>query len=198
MNKHEEAKKVMAQMTPTVIKGKPYYEVHQRIEVFRQCYPEGSIVTKMVSNENGVCIFKATIYDCGRVIATGHAYEKEGSTFINTTSYIENAETSAIGRAIGTLGIGIDGSVASAMEVANAIKNQNRTPADLPKEEKDKLLDKISEKDAKILVEFAKSVGYGKTNKEASAKLCEYFDVKRLSEVTNAQRAKFIKDFNNG
>ena len=54
-----------------------------------------------------------------------HAYEKEGSTFINKTSYIENCETSAVGRALGFLGIGIDGSVASADEVKTAILNQS-------------------------------------------------------------------------
>ena len=62
----------------------------------------------------------------GVILATGLAYEKEGSTFINKTSYIENCETSAWGRALGNLGIGIDTSIASAEEVGNAIKQQNK------------------------------------------------------------------------
>ena len=62
----------------------------------------------------------------GKIVATGHAQEKEGSTFINKTSYIENAETSAIGRALGLLGIGIDTSIASAEEVSTAIANQTK------------------------------------------------------------------------
>ena len=91
-------------------------------------YPTGTISTKMVSNENGVCVFTATVayVDDGQFIplGTGTAYEKENSTFINKTSYIENCETSAVGRALGMCGFGIDTSVASAEEVQNAIANQ--------------------------------------------------------------------------
>jgi len=60
-----------------------------------------------------------------QILAVGHAYEKEGSTFINKTSYIENCETSAVGRALGMLGIGIDTSIATAEEVNIAIINQD-------------------------------------------------------------------------
>lgn len=108
----------------TDIKGKDYAEVNQRIKAFRMIYPTGTIETKMLSNENGVCIFKAIIYANGNILATGTAYEKENSTFINKTSYIENCETSAVGRALGMCGFGIDTSVASAEEVQNAIANQ--------------------------------------------------------------------------
>ena len=112
----------------TDIKGKEYAEVNQRIKAFRMVYPQGTIVTDMISNENGVCIFKARVSDDnGHILGTGTAYEKEGSTFINKTSYIENAETSAVGRALGMAGLGIDVSVASAEEVQNAINNQEVT-----------------------------------------------------------------------
>jgi hypothetical protein len=110
------------------IKGKEYVEVNQRIKAFREMYANGSIMTEMLSNESGVCVFKAVVVVDGQIVATGHAYEKEGSTFINKTSYLENCETSAIGRALGCLGIGIDTSVASVEEVANAIKQQGGDP----------------------------------------------------------------------
>lgn len=104
---------------------KNYAEVNQRIKAFRMVYPTGTIETEMSSNENGVVIFRANVYDNeDRLLATGTAYEKENSTFINKTSYIENCETSAIGRALGIAGFGIDTSVASAEEVQNAINNQ--------------------------------------------------------------------------
>ena len=110
------------------IKGKEYAEVNQRIKAFRMICPNGSIETELLSNENGVCVFKATIKDeYGKVLGTGTAYEKEDSSFINKTSYIENCETSAVGRALGMCGLGIDVSVASAEEVANAIQNQEPT-----------------------------------------------------------------------
>ena len=104
-----------------------YAEVNQRIKAFRMLYPEGTIETEMLSNENGVCVFKASIYGNRTLLATGTAYEKEGSTFINRTSYIENCETSAVGRALAMCGIGIDKSIASAEEVQNAINNQEIT-----------------------------------------------------------------------
>lgn len=112
----------------TDIKGKEYAEVNQRIKAFRSVYPQGTINTTMLSNENGVCVFKAqVISEDGTLLATGTAYEKEDSSFINKTSYIENCETSAIGRALGIAGFGIDVSVASAEEVQNAIQNQEPT-----------------------------------------------------------------------
>lgn len=107
------------------IKGTEYVEVNERVKYFVKNYVGWSIETELLSNNDSICVFKATIKDeNGRVIATGHAYEKESSSFINKTSYIENCETSAVGRALGFLGIGIDASIASSDEVANAIKNQ--------------------------------------------------------------------------
>ena len=107
------------------IKGKDYIEVNERVKEFVKNYPQLSLETELLSNENGVCIFKAIVKDLdGRTVSTGHAYEKEGSTFINKTSYIENCETSAVGRALGFMGIGIDTSIASAEEVQTAIENQ--------------------------------------------------------------------------
>lgn len=109
---------------------KQYAEVNQRIKAFRMLFPEGFITTEIKSLTDGVCVMVATVGyvdDEGQthVLATGTAYEKEGSTFINSTSYIENCETSAIGRALGMCGIGIDTSVASFEEVSNAMLQQS-------------------------------------------------------------------------
>lgn len=121
---YEELKKANASIKTTNIQNKEYAEVNQRIKAFRMIYPEGFIRTEIVSLENGICIMRAEAGEGERILATGTAYEKEGSTFINKTSYIENCETSAVGRALGMLGIGIDTSVASAEEVGNAIAQQ--------------------------------------------------------------------------
>ena len=143
----------------TNIKGKDYAEVNQRIKAFRMVYPTGTIKTEMVSNANGLCIFKAEIYaepyqstnttidgvvvvdtqKQGILLGTGTAYEKEDSSYINKTSYIENCETSAVGRALAMAGFGIDTSVASAEEVQNAIAQQSIT------DEKAKLVAKLQE-----------------------------------------------------
>ena len=123
---YEQIKKANEAINTTPIQGRDYAEVNQRIKAFRMVHPSGAIITDMVSNEGGVCVFRATIYDEEqRVIGTGTAYEKEASNFINKTSYIENCETSAVGRALGMCGFGIDTSVASAEEVQNAIINQD-------------------------------------------------------------------------
>ena len=121
-------KTVTPKLKTVNIKGKEYVEVNQRIKAFREMYPKGSIMTDIVSNQDGVCVIKAVVVVDNQIVATGHAYEKEGSTFINKTSYVENCETSAIGRALGCFGIGIDTSVASVEEVANAIKQQGGDP----------------------------------------------------------------------
>ncbi len=108
------------------IKGKDYVMVNERIKHFRAEYHDHSLTSRIVKLEDGICVIKATVRDQNRhVVATGHAYEMEGSTFINKTSYIENCETSAWGRALGNLGIGIDTSIASSEEVGNAIAQQD-------------------------------------------------------------------------
>ena len=103
------------------IKGKDYVPVSERIKAFRTIYPRGQILTEIIGLENGVCTMKASVYDDeGHLLGTGHSQEKEGSTFINKTSFIENCETSCIGRALGSCGIGLDNGFASFEEVANA------------------------------------------------------------------------------
>ena len=111
----------------TNIRGKQYVEVNERIKFFRQeeQYKNWTIATEfpVLDAESAVC--KATIADTdSRVVATGHAHEERGSSNINKTSFVENCETSAIGRALAMLGIGIDTSIASANEVQDAISKQ--------------------------------------------------------------------------
>jgi hypothetical protein len=109
------------------IKGKEYVEVNERVKYFRENYEDWAIETELISNDNAVCVIKAIIKNADGVVkATGLAYEKENdkNSFVNATSYIENCETSAVGRALGFLGIGIDTSIASSEEVQTAINKQ--------------------------------------------------------------------------
>ena len=95
--KFEDIQKANEQLIGTDIKGKTYIDVNQRIKAFRMIYPQGGIETEMLSNENGTCVFKAIVKDSEKnILGEGTAYEKEGSSFINKTSYIENCETSAV------------------------------------------------------------------------------------------------------
>ena len=120
----EDIQKANSVVTTTQIKGKEYAEVNQRIKAFRMVYPMGFIKTWIETLENGLCIMRAEVGVGDTILGTGTAYEKEGSTQINRTSYIENCETSAVGRALGMAGFGIDTSVASKEEVEQAIAQQ--------------------------------------------------------------------------
>ena len=111
------------------IKGKEYANVNERIRAFRMLYPEGFIHTYLVEDIDGKCTMRAEAgyYEGGSpvVLGTGTAFEVQNSSYINKTSYIENCETSAVGRALGMCGFGINTSVCSADELANALISQN-------------------------------------------------------------------------
>ena len=126
----------------TNIRGKKYVEVNERIKFFRQEdeYKNWTISTDFTAMDSEMCVCKAVIADTTqRVVATGHAHEERAGSHINKTSYVENCETSAIGRALAMMGIGIDTSIASANEVKDAIAKQeapaNTDPTDSPSEE---------------------------------------------------------------
>ena len=160
---YQDLEKANSMLSTVDIKGKQYIDVSQRVKAFRCVYPQGCIETEMISNENGLCIFRAKAYnEEGKLIATGTAYEKESSSFINKTSYIENCETSAVGRALGMAGFGIDTSIASANEVLNAIANQNApTKASSSKGNNTPARSKVlSEEQIKALYEVSEKAGY--------------------------------------
>ena len=123
MSKLEEINK---RLKRTNIKGKDYVEVNQRILAFWELFPDGRIITEKLSDDGKRCDFKAIIYVGDMAVATGHAFEYQGAGMVNKTSYVENAETSAVGRALGMLGIGATESIASAEEVISAIEHQER------------------------------------------------------------------------
>ena len=111
------------------INGKTYQTVAYRIAEFRKKYPVDSgwsIETECVQANEAYVIFKATIKNPeGKIISTGHAEEKRDASRINKTSALENAETSAIGRALASAGF-IGSEIASADEVVLAIEQQKK------------------------------------------------------------------------
>lgn len=175
----EELQKANQAIATTNIKGKEYAEVNQRIKAFRMVYPDGFIETNMKSNENGMCVFKASVgfFDEEHeaiILGTGHAYEREDSSFINKTSYIENCETSAVGRALGMAGFGIDTSVCSAEELENALINQEGKKP-------------ITKGQVKSIVAMAESKG------SEIADICKFFKVNSLEELTAEEYAQCIR-----
>lgn len=121
------------------IRGKQYVTVDQRVRGYWSIvgYDEGRIETAIdfpgaVAGDFSFCTCKATVYFMGEPITTGYACEREGASNINKTSFVENCETSAVGRALGFMGIGVVDGIASADELAHAISQQEEaaeTPA---------------------------------------------------------------------
>ena len=68
MTTFEQIKEANASIVTTDIKGKDYAEVNQRIKAFRMVCPQGAIITEMLSCENGVCVFKATVLNDDREV----------------------------------------------------------------------------------------------------------------------------------
>ena len=111
------------------IHGKEYKTVAKRVQEFRASYPTWSIMTDVVKIDDEQVLIKAQIINPeSKIVATGHGHELRDASQINRTSYVENAETSAIGRALACLGLG-GTEFASADEVANAIHQQKTVHA---------------------------------------------------------------------
>lgn len=99
-------------------KGKAYVLVSDRVLYFNEVYPEGSITTELISKpEDDFVIIKATVKPNDKQIFTGYSQATWGEGYINKTSALENAETSAVGRALGFMGIGVIESIASIDEI---------------------------------------------------------------------------------
>lgn len=133
---YEELKTVNERLKATPIKGKPYVQVNDRVQGFRELYPEGCIVTKLVTYIPGdYCVYECEVYkdaEATRPLATGSAQEDiDKNKNINKTSMLENAETSAVGRALGFLGIGSVDSIASADEMNKALNRADNLDAQI-------------------------------------------------------------------
>lgn len=112
------------------IKGKSYVLVSDRVIYFNETYDKGSIITsyELIGDTYN---FKAEVRpqpaDQYRVF-TGHSQATIGDGMVNKTAAMENAETSAVGRALAMMGIGVIESIASADEMNKAV-GSNGTPS---------------------------------------------------------------------
>jgi len=107
------------------IKGKDYQTVALRVQKLREQHPNWSLTSEILFRDADCVVVKSIIADeTGRIIATGHAEEYRNASQINSTSALENAETSAHGRSLAAAGLG-GMEFASANEVENAIHQQS-------------------------------------------------------------------------
>ena len=167
---------INAELPQIDIKGKRYTVVSSRIQAFRKLIPEGSISTEVISITDEMVIMRAIISDeTGRILATGTAFENKNASFINKTSYIENCETSAVGRALGMLGIGSDESLCSADELANALRNQG------------------GQDEPKVRAEILRIVNQF-PERELSRKICERYRVNGINDLSPEDAKRCLKD----
>jgi len=115
------------------IKGKEYILVKDRVLFFNEEYPNGSIRTELVSEPTAeMVVIKAIVFpDVDNVSRqfTGYSQATWGDGYINKTSAMENCETSAIGRALASMGIGVIDSIASADEMNKTSYSNPTEPA---------------------------------------------------------------------
>jgi len=103
------------------IKGKQYVLVSDRVLFFNETYKEGSTELLSVPEAERVVV-RATVFPegiSGRFFS-GHSQAVIGEGMVNKTSALENAETSAVGRALAMMGIGVIESIASVDEMKKA------------------------------------------------------------------------------
>lgn len=120
-----------------------YVTVAERIAAFYQSYPTGRICTQILEHneESGFILMRAEIFrsnDDANPSATGHAFEVRGDGYVNKTSYIENAETSAVGRALALLGFEVRRGIASREEMEKAARMSPDKPARAPEKAPEK------------------------------------------------------------
>ena len=142
---YQDISRVNSEIKMLDMRGKDYAMVSERVTAFRKIWPDGFIKTEIVSisPDGRTVIMKATAgyyREDGEavVLATGLAKEVQGQGMVNGTSHIENCETGAVGRALGMIGLGLNGGgICSAEELANAIVGQKQ----IQEEEKAEVLE---------------------------------------------------------
>lgn len=126
---YEQIKKANEEITKMQVGNGKYAKVSERVNAYRKVYPTGTIKTEIEAIDDLTVRIVATVSDEeGNVIATARATEEKkakGKMTINLTDMIENCETSAVGRALGFAGFGIDQEIASGDDIQRN-KSQNK------------------------------------------------------------------------
>ena len=97
-----------------------YTTVRERIKLFWEKYPDGSIQTEILDWSDKRFIVKASLYRLWtdeKPFATGHAHELVGERGVNRDFALENGETSAIGIACKNADIGTEKNAPSREEM---------------------------------------------------------------------------------
>jgi hypothetical protein len=128
---YEQIKKANEEIETIKLGTKGYAQVNERIKAFRKVYPTGSIITQIEEIRDDYVRIRAEVRDeTGSFLSIGTASEMltgdNKKDYINKTSMVENCETSAVGRALGFAGFGVDTAIASAEDIERS-KEKNKT-----------------------------------------------------------------------
>ncbi|MGH9002125.1 MAG: hypothetical protein ACRDYV_03250 [Acidimicrobiia bacterium] len=108
-----------------------YVPVSERVTLFRKDRPLWGLLSEVVADDGQRIRVRAWVTDeTGLTVAVGHAEEVRGQGFVNRTSALENAETSAWGRALANLGYSVDRGIASREEMEQAQAAASPAPAE--------------------------------------------------------------------
>ena len=178
---------------PVKIHNKEYFTVAERLnELNKNVDGNYTLTTDMVYFRDGMVVFKAILQIEDNTFV-GHAMEKESASMINKTSFVECAETSAIGRALASAGY-MGTEFASADEVATAIQNQGDQP--IQKQSNDEFATPNQIKYIKSLcqergIDDSKYSFDEMTKNEASGIIQEVMDTKKVTKKDDAADVPF-------
>tara|TARA_B100000700_G_scaffold267699_1_gene307818 strand:- start:86724 stop:87410 length:687 start_codon:yes stop_codon:yes gene_type:complete len=188
MNQNERLNKVIKEVLNTKntvnIDGEDYVKVHERRKIFREEFGfDVKIQTIMKEFSTGYVIFEAQIFAFNEktkdweLVSNGHAYESKASSDFNKHNFLENCETSAVGRALEGLGIGNN-----QMSESEAIKSKVKSKSPVSEVSDKKAKNHITPSQVEELEKLVKEE-FGSLDK-GLPKLLKERKASKLSELT--------------
>lgn len=179
-----------------------YIDVQQRIVRFWSEYPDGAILTELMSppDDFNTCRYKAIVFkhrEDKTPSATGYAFEIAGGSGANRTSHEENCETSAIGRALANMGYATSGKDRASKQEMRKVQDGPQTRSEAPgRDERPRIANptaSASDKQIGLIKGLAHQKGISRERLEAR---CSQLYTKPLDQLTKAEASDLIDRLN--